>query len=158
MGLGPWALPWLGEPNTALTAVIIASIWHGIGTWVLLIYAGLERIPPDLPAAARIDGANDWHVFRFITLPLLWEVLRILLVLWVLQALQAFAFIYVMTGPVSVGGPMNSTEVMATYVFKNAFVSFKWAYSMALATVMLLMIFVLSGFTQRVTTTETVEY
>ena len=158
VGLGPWALPWLGEPNTALTAVIIASIWHGIGTWVLLIYAGLERIPPDLPAAARIDGANDWHVFRFITLPLLWEVLRILLVLWVLQALQAFAFIYVMTGPVSVGGPMNSTEVMATYVFKNAFVSFKWAYSMALATVMLLMIFVLSGFTQRVTTTETVEY
>jgi len=158
IGLGGLIVPWLGEPNTALTAVIIASIWHGIGTWVLLIYAGLERIPPDLAAAARIDGANDWHVFRYITIPLLWEVLRILLVLWVLQALQAFAFIYVMTGPVSVGGPMNSTEVMATYVFKNAFVSFNWAYSMALATVMLLMIFALSGFTQRVTTTETIEY
>lgn len=158
LGLGAWVVPWLGEPNTALTAVILASIWHGIGTWVLLLYAGLERIPPDLPDAARVDGANDWQIFRTITLPLLWEVLRVLLVLWVLQALQAFAFIYVMTGPVSVGGPMNSTEVMATYVFKNAFISFKWAYSMALATVMLLLIFALSGFTHRVTLAETVEY
>jgi ABC-type sugar transport system permease subunit len=158
VGLGKLALPWLGEPNTALTAIIIASIWHGIGTWVLLLSAGLERIPPDLPDAARVDGANDWHVFRHVTIPLMWEVLRILLVLWVMQALQAFTFIYVMTGPVSVGGPMNSTEVMATYVFKNAFTSFKWAYGMALAAVMLVMIFILSTFTNRAMFREAVEY
>lgn len=158
IGLQKLALPWLGEPKTALTAIIIASLWHGIGTWVLLLSAGLERIPPDLPEAARVDGANDWQVFRHITVPLMWEVLRILLVLWVMQALQAFTFVYVMTGPVAVGGPMNSTELMATYVFKNAFVNFKWAYAMALATAMLIMIFVLSVFTNRALLREAVEY
>jgi len=158
LGLEQIALPWLGEPSTALTAVIVASIWHGIGTWVLLMSAGLERIPPDLPDAAKIDGANDWHIFRFITVPLMWEVLRILIVLWVMQALQAFTFIYVMTGPVSVGGPMGSTEVMATYVYKNAFVDFKWAYGAALATAMLLMVFILSTVTSRATFREAVEY
>jgi ABC-type sugar transport system permease subunit len=158
IGLDRFALPWMGEPNTALTAVIIASIWHGIGTWVLLLSAGLERIPSDLPEAAKVDGASDWQVFRHITIPLMWEVLRILLVLWVMQALQAFTFIFVMTGPVAVGGPMGSTEVMATYVFKNAFRDFKWAYGMAMATVMLIMIFTLSAITTRVLYREAVEY
>jgi ABC-type sugar transport system permease subunit len=158
VGLGRLALPWLGEPNTALTAIIIASIWHGIGTWVLLLSAGLERIPPDLPEAAEVDGASDWQVFRFITIPLMWEVLRVLLVLWVMQALQAFTFVYVMTGPNGVGGPIGSTELMATYVFKNAFNDYKWGYAMALATSMLIMIFVLSSFTNRAMTRETVEY
>ena len=152
------AIPWMGEPATALTAIIIASVWHGIGTWVLLISAGIERIPPDLPEAAKVDGATDWQIFRYITIPLMWEVLRILLVLWVMQALQAFVFMYVMTGPVAVGGPMGSTEVMATYVFKNAFTSYYWAYAMALATVMLIMIFVLSFITNNVLKRETVEY
>lgn len=157
-GLGRLALPWLGEPNTALTAIIIASIWHGIGTWVLLLSAGLERIPPDLPEAAQVDGASDWQVFRHVTIPLMWEVLRVLLVLWVMQALQAFTFVFVMTGPVAVGGPMGSTELMATYVFKNAFNDYKWGYAMALATSMLVMIFVLSSFTNRAMSRETVEY
>ena len=158
IGLGEYALPWMGEPGTALTAVIIASIWHGIGTWVLLLSAGLERIPSDLPEAAKVDGASDWQIFRHITIPLMWEVLRILLVLWVMQALQAFTFIFVMTGPVAVGGPMGSTEVMATYVFKNAFNDFKWGYGMAMATVMLVMIFALSSITNRVLYREAVEY
>lgn len=158
VGLGALAKPWLGEPRTALTAIIIASVWHGIGAWVLLLSAGLERIPPSLTEAARIDGANDWHVFRFVTVPLLWDVLRTLLVLWVMQALQAFAFIYVMTGPYGAGGPLGSTEVMATYIFGNAFVSFKWAYAMALATAMMVMIFALSLFTNRMLTREAPEY
>ena len=84
--------------------------------------------------------------------------LRILLVLWVIQALQAFTFIYVMTGPVAVGGPLGSTDVMVTYVYRVAFNDFKWAYGSAMATVMLLMIFVLSVLVNRVTVRETVEY
>lgn len=158
LGLDRLAVPWLGEPRYALVAIIIASIWHGIGSWVLLISAGIDRIPADLPDAARVDGSSDWQVFRFITIPLLWEVLRILLVLWIIQALQAFTFIYVMTGPVSVGGPLGSTDVMATYVFRVAFNDFKWAYGAALATSMLAMIFLLSVFVNRVTFRETVEY
>lgn len=158
IGLDRLAVPWLGSPRWALTAIIVASIWHGIGTWVLLISAGMDRIPPDLPDAAKIDGATDWQVFRNITIPLLWEVLRILLVLWIIQALQAFTFIFVMTGPVAVGGPLGSTDVMVTYVYRVAFNDFKWAYGAAMATVMLGMIFVLSLLVNRVTLRETVEY
>jgi len=156
--LGDLAQPWLGDTRFALTAIIVASIWHGIGTWVLLIAAGIERIPPDLPDAARVDGSGDWQVFRHITFPLMWEVMRILLILWIIQALQAFTFIFVMTGPVSVGGPLGSTEVMGTYVYKQAFSNFKWAYASALATTILLAILVLSIFVNRVTVREQVEY
>lgn len=156
--LGSLARPWLGDPRFALTAIIVASVWHGIGSWVLLLSAGIDRIPADLPDAAKIDGASDWQVFRGVTLPLLWEVLRILLVLWVIQALQAFTFIFVMTGPISVGGPLGSTDVMATYVYRVAFIDFKWAYGAAMATLMLVMIFLLSLLVNRVTSRETVEY
>ncbi len=156
--LGSLAHPWLGDTRFALTAIIIASLWHGIGTWVLLISAGIERIPPDLPDAARIDGAGDWQVFLHVTFPLMWEVMRILIILWVIQALQAFTFIFVMTGPVSVGGPLGSTEVMGTYVYKQAFTNFKWAYASALATTILAAILVLSIVVNRVTLRETVEY
>jgi ABC-type sugar transport system permease subunit len=158
LGLERLAVPWLGEPRYALTAIIVASIWHGIGSWVLLISAGIDRIPADLPDAAKVDGANDWQVFRSVTVPLLWEVLRILLVLWIIQALQAFTFIYVMTGPYGVGGPLGSTDVMATYVFRVAFVDFNWAYGAALATAILAMILLLSILVNRVTFRETVEY
>lgn len=158
IGLDRLAIPWLGDTRTALTAIIIAAIWHGIGTWVLLISAGIDRIPADLPDAAKVDGSTDWQVFRYITVPLLWEVLRILLVLWIIQALQAFTFIYVMTGPVSVGGPLGSTDVMVTYVYRVAFLDFKWAYGAALATSILVMIFILSVVVNRVTLREAVEY
>lgn len=158
IGLGDLARPWLGDPKFALTAIIIASVWHGLGTWVLLISAGIDQIPADLPDAARTDGSSDWQVFRFITLPLLWEVLRILIVLWIIQALQAFTFIFVMTGPYGVGGPLGSTEVMGTYVYKMSFTDFKWGYGAALATTMLVGIFILSILVNRVTFREKVEY
>jgi ABC-type sugar transport system permease subunit len=148
----------LGDTRTALTAIIVASIWHGIGTWVLLLSAGFERIPPEIPESARIDGANDWQVFWHITIPLMWEVIRILLVLWVMQALQAFSFVFVMTGPIAIGGPLNSTQLMGTFVYVMTFGSFRWAYGMALATAMMVVIFVLSTITNRTLLREAVEF
>ncbi len=158
LNIGPLAKGVMGETSTALTAIIIASIWHGIGTWVLLLSAGFERIPPEIPESAKIDGANDWQVFWLITIPLMWEIIRTLLVLWVMQALQAFAFVFVMTGPIFVGGPMGSTDLMATYVYKAAFGSFQWSYGMALATAMMIMIFILSMVTNRALLREAVEF
>jgi ABC-type sugar transport system permease subunit len=153
VGLGQLALPWLGDSRTALTAIIVTSIWHGIGATVLMLSAGLERIPPDLMEAAKVDGAGDWQLFRHVTVPLMWGVLRIMLVMWVIGALQAFSFFWIMGR-----GLMGATEVMATYVWKKAFIDFKWAYAMALATFMLIMIFALSSITNRVLTREAVEY
>jgi ABC-type sugar transport system permease subunit len=158
LSINPLAIGVLGDPSSALTAIIIASIWHGIGTWVLLLSAGFERIPPEIPESARIDGASDWQIFWRITVPLMWEVIRVLLVLWVMQALQAFSFVFVMTGPVGVGGPIGSTNVMATFVYEMSFGSFKWAYGMALATTIMIMIFLLSQITNRALFREAVEF
>lgn len=159
IGLGRLALPWLGEPATALTAIILANIWHSIGTWVLLLLAAFDRIPPDLADAARVDGANDWQVFSRITLPLLWDLIRILLVLWIMDALQAFSFVYVMTAAEGgVGGPIGSTSVMATYVYSVTFGSFNWAYGMALATAMLVLIFITGLASNRALLRETAEF
>jgi ABC-type sugar transport system permease subunit len=79
-------------------------------------------------------------------------------VLWIIQALQAFTFIYVMTGPYGVGGPLGSTEVMGTYVYKMSFTDFKWGYASALATSMLIGIFLLSLLVNRLTFREQIEF
>jgi ABC-type sugar transport system permease subunit len=160
IGLEKFAIAWLGEPDTALTAVIIAMVWYKLGLWVMLLTAGLERIPEEMLDAAKIDGAGEWMLLFKITLPLMWETLRVVLILWIVLGLQEFTIIYVMTGPTTftVGGPLGSTELMATYVFKNAFSTFNWAYAMSMAVIMLIMIFVLSGFSNRLTQRETIEY
>jgi len=155
VGLGKLALPWMGDTRTALPAIIIAAVWQGMGMWVMLISAGLERIPVDLQEAAKIDGANDLQVFRYITLPLLWEILRTLLVVWIILALQVFAIIFVMS---PWGGVAGSTQVVATYLYYAAFSDFHWAYATAIATVLLLIIFSLSILTMRVMRREVVQF
>lgn len=154
IGLGSLALPWLGNPYTALVAVTAASVWHSLGLYVLLISAGFERIPSDLFDAAKVDGANDRQQFMYVSLPLLWQVLRSLIVLWTLHAIQAFAWVFVMTQ----GGPMNTTEVAATYVYSIAFVSNKYGYATALATLMMLVIFAVIWFANRLNKQEAYEF
>jgi ABC-type sugar transport system permease subunit len=150
VGLGSLTRIWLGDTRTALLAVTVATIWHGIGLWVVLISAGLERIPVELFEAARIDGANDRQQFLDITLPLVWTVLANLIILWVIQAMQTFAFVFVMTK----GGPINATEVAATYVYGIAFTSQQFGYGTALATLLMVVIFAFTVVTVRLVRRE----
>jgi ABC-type sugar transport system permease subunit len=154
IGLDELAIPWLGNTHTALVAVTAASVWHSMGLYVVLLSAGLERIPSELFDAGKVDGANDRQQFIYITLPLLWEVLRSLLVLWIIHAIQAFAWVFVMTQ----GGPMNSTEVAATYVYSIAFVSNKFGYATALATLMMVVIFTITWLANRLLHRESYEF
>lgn len=139
--LGHFAVPWLGDSRFAMPAVVVAAVWQSLGLWVVLISAGLERIDPELFEAARVDGATRRTEFFFITLPLLWPVLRALILLWVVQAMQVFAFVYVMTG----GGPSGSTEVVSTYIYDIAFTSQKFGYAACLATIVLVITGVVGG-------------
>ncbi len=134
IGLEGLALPWLGDDRTAMLAVVIAAVWQNIGLWVVLISAGLERISPEILESARIDGASARTEFFRISLPLLWPVLRILILLWTIGALQLFAFVYVMTG----GGPAGETQVVASYIYGVAFTSQSFGYAAALATLVLI--------------------
>lgn len=154
VGLESWAIPWLGDKRTALTCIVIAAIWHGIGTWIMLITAGLTRVPEDLHEAARIDGASEGQIFFKITLPLLWEVLQTLIVLWFVQSMQSFSFIYIMTQ----GGPQGSTELMGSYIYKMAFEGKMFAYGSAMSIIMALTIVVFSYIGNKLMKRETIQF
>jgi len=155
IGLDNLALPWMGDTRTALPCIIVAAVWWQMGLWVLLLLAGLERVPADLQDAAKVDGANDLQVFWHVTLPLIWEVLRALIVVWIILALQVFAIVLVMS---PWGGVSGATQVTATYIYYTAFNDFKWGYATAVATIALLLIFGLSMVSIRAMRREVVEF
>jgi ABC-type sugar transport system permease subunit len=147
IGLGFLAVPWLGDSRTALIAIVIAAAWQELGMWIILISAGIERIPAELLEAARIDGANEWQVFWLITMPLVWSVLRLLIILWIILSLQVFSQVWVMV-PHGAGG---ITEVIATLMYTRAFSSRQWGLASAMATLLLVLIFTASLITNRLT-------
>lgn len=154
VGLESLTTAWLGNQSTALIAIIVVVIWHGIATWIILLLAGLDRIPKELSEAARLEGANEIQIFFKVTLPLLWEVLSTLIILWFIQAMQTFPFIFILTQ----GGPYGSTEVMGTYMYKMAFEGRMFSYGSAMAVIMTFIILVFSYFGSKILKRETIEY
>ncbi|TQK17665.1 carbohydrate ABC transporter membrane protein 1 (CUT1 family) [Microbacterium sp. SLBN-154] len=135
IGLESWTRLWLGDPNTALLAVIVAALWRQIGYIMVLFIAGLKAIDPALIEAARVDGANAWQRLRFITLPQLRSVNLVVISILVIDALRSFDIVYSMTR----GGPFRSTELLSTYMFEAAFTSRQLGYGSALAVVIFLL-------------------
>lgn len=108
---------WLGEPASALNAVMLADIWKNYPLITLLTLAALQTIPDDLYEAARLDGASAWRRFRAITLPAFLAPLAVALVLRTIDAFKVFDIIYVMTR----GGPMDSTKTLSFFVYQESF-------------------------------------
>lgn len=135
LGLGDWTRLWLGDPSTALYAVIVAALWRQIGYVMILFIAGLKAIDPALLEAARVDGANWWQRFRYIVFPQLRSVNLVVLSVLIIDALRSFDIVYAMTG----GGPFRSTELLSTYMFEAAFTSRQLGYGSALAVVIFLL-------------------
>lgn len=138
IGLGDLAHPWLADPNTALWAISIVSVWQGVGYPFLLFLAGLQGIPGEMYEAARMDGASGSQIFRRITLPLLRPVMGIVSVLTFLGAMQTFNLVIAMTK----GGPGYATEVPILHIFRAAFgPAPDFGYASALSVVFGLMLF-----------------
>lgn len=108
---------WLGDPASALNAVMLADIWKNYPLITLLTLAALQSIPDDLYEAARLDGASAWRRFRAITLPAILAPLAVALVLRTIDAFKVFDIIYVMTR----GGPMDSTKTLSFFVYQESF-------------------------------------
>ncbi|HZG17643.1 MAG TPA: sugar ABC transporter permease [Candidatus Bathyarchaeia archaeon] len=119
LGLESWAKPWLGDPDTALYAIILVNCWFGIGFAVLVFLAGLQSIPAELIEAARLDGANRFRLLRSVILPLCMPSITIMSVLTFIQAFEAFELVYAMQG--SMGEPVYSTDTLAVYFYRLAF-------------------------------------
>lgn len=154
MGLGALAKTWLGDPATALAAVTFVSVWHGIGIWIVLLCAGFERLPADVLQAARIDGAGEWRVFRSIMLPMMRDLLRMLAILWVVQSLQTFAFVYIMTA----GGPFGSTDTVGTLMYRVAFDRADFGYAAAIGVVLVLVMLAVAKLLNKVMKRDDLQY
>ncbi len=130
-------ISWLGNPTTALAAVVLVAIWKGYPLVMLLLLAGLQAIPEELYEAAEIDGASRGQVFRFVTLPGLKSILIITLILDTVWWFKHFTLIWILTQ----GGPVNATNVVSINIFKAAFESFRFGPAAAMAVIVFFICF-----------------
>ncbi|KAA8996148.1 sugar ABC transporter permease [Affinibrenneria salicis] len=126
---------WLGGPDSALNAVMLADIWKNYPLVTLLVLAALQSVPEDLYEAARLDGASAWRRFRAITFPAIVAPLSVALVLRTIDAFKIFDIIYVMTR----GGPVDSTKTLSFFVYQESFSYLRAGSGAAYAILMALM-------------------
>lgn len=131
---------WLGDPQWALTALIIMSFW-GIGGGMIIYLAGLQNIPPQFYEASDIDGASKWSQFWYITLPMLTPTIFFNLVTGIIFSFRTFTQGYVMTG----GGPLDATMFFALHLFNQAFLHLRMGYASALAWVLFVVIMIFTS-------------
>jgi raffinose/stachyose/melibiose transport system permease protein len=137
MGLDSWKRGWLGDEKTALWVIILTICWQFAPFYMIIFRAAIVGIPEEIYEAAKLDGANNWQSFRFITLPLLKPTIVTSSILAIIGSLKYFDLIYIMTK----GGPNNSTELMATYMYKQAFTTFNMGYGSTISFAMFLIAF-----------------
>lgn len=131
---------WLYDVHFAMPALIIVSVWKLIGYNMVIFLAGFSSLNQSLFEAAKIDGANFFDTFRFVTVPLLSPTIFFVVVITCISSFQVFDLIYMMTQ----GGPMDSTNVLVYAVYKNAFEYFKIGQASAIAYVLFTIILVLT--------------
>ena len=130
-GLGLPTSRWLSEPSSALPSLVFMSLW-GIGGTVIIFLAGLQAVPEEFYEAAKIDGGNTWHLFRYITLPLLTPTIFFNLVMGLIGTFQYFGTAYILTK----GGPLYATYFYNLNLYDKAFKWLKMGYASAMAWVL----------------------
>lgn len=135
VGLDALAQPWLGQSSTAMLSIIAMSQWQGFGYSALLFTVAIQRIPTELYEAAAIDGIGGIRQFFTITVPLVREMSGLMMIVTISGAFQVFNEVMVMTS----GGPNNSTQVLATWLYRNGFVRNDFGYAAAIAVVIFIL-------------------
>jgi len=147
-------VPWLGDPTYSLWALLPPAVWAGIGFFMLLLIAAIKSIPASLYESAEIDGAKQWKQFTNITLPLIWEQIKVSVVLIVITSLNgSFAIVNVMTE----GGPDNSTQVLGYYLYQMGFKQFHMGYASAIGVLILALSLATTAILQRLMKRDAVE-
>jgi multiple sugar transport system permease protein len=131
---------WLGARWTAMLALGILGTWKGVGWSMLIFLAALQGVPRELNEAAAVDGAGAWSRFRAVSIPAIWSAIAFVTVMLVIGGFNVFTSVYLMTG----GGPLDETQVLLTYMYRQAFTFLDFGYGSALAFTLTLIVFVLS--------------
>ena len=135
VGLDALTTGWLGNPDTALYAVLATAIWATLGFVFVILLSALRTVDTDLVDAARLDGANGWQQLRYVVLPAIMPVFLMITTITLLGGFSVFEYIFVMTG----GGPAGATDVLGTYAYSSAFQLNRISYGTTLALVITLM-------------------
>lgn len=125
---------WLASGFSAILTMAFLTAWQGIGNTILLIYTAIKSIPEQYYEAAKLDGATSVKAHFFITIPLLSETYKLLLILIISGGLRAFDHMYIMTG----GGPGNATSTLTYMMYKSAYVSGNFGYACSIAVTLVL--------------------
>ena len=144
LGIAP--VPWLTSTSWALFTIVLATVWKSFGFDLILFIAGIQNIPRHLYEAAEIDGANGWHQFWRITLPLLSPTIFFAVVVGLISSFQVFDQAFIMTR----GGPGDATRTIVMVIYEDAFATLRMGYGSAIAVVLFLMILGLTIFQFRV--------
>jgi ABC-type sugar transport system permease subunit len=148
---------WMG-PDTIFMSMMIAIIWIEVGFYVVLLLAGVDKIPPDFFESAKLDGATQLQQFRHITVPLLWDVISIGLVLWSIHAVKIFEFPFSFTGL----EPNPSSYTVAVYLYILGFGQrqpiYRLGYATAVGVMLLLVVILIVLVIRLITRRETVQY
>jgi multiple sugar transport system permease protein len=146
MGLGAWSRNWFGDENFAFGLILLMHLWRNIPFYAIAFMAAMQAIPQDLYEAARIDGAARWHRLIFVTLPNLRYIILVMVVLHITFTFNNFDFVYLATG----GGPVTATEVLPTYIYKQAWSGYALGYASAGGVIMLVVLVILVMICRRV--------
>lgn len=151
--LGLPTFDWLHSTSTSLLSITIMSIWKTVGFNMVIFLAGLRNIPDSYYEAARMDGANAYQRFRYVTLPLLKPTTFFVVLVTLIMSFRLFTQVFVMTD----GGPVNSSYSLVFYFYERGFQQFEMGYASAIAVVLFVFVFLFSVLQER-TWGDDVEY
>ena len=138
--LGGPTIPWLSNPTMALPSLILLDTWEWVPFMTIVLLAGLQSLPPEVFEGARVDGANEWNIFRHITFPMLAPVSITVVLIRALEAFKLFDIVMVMTG----GGPGTATETVTMYAYIVGMTNGNLGYASAIAYSLLIMVIIFS--------------
>lgn len=138
IGINP--IDWLGDPATAMPAIVLMSVWKTFGYNMIIFLAGLQNIPEDLYEAASLEGANEWQKFKAITIPMLSPTTLFVSIITIVGFFQLFAEPYIMTQ----GGPLNKTLSIVGYMYQEGFRWWNMGYSASISFVLFFIIMIIT--------------
>ena len=129
---------WFGDPDVAFPFIILLHLWRNVPFYGIAFLAAMQAVPKSYYEAAEIDGANAWDRFRFITLPGIRSMVIVMVTIHVLWTFNNFDFVFLATG----GGPVNATDVLPVYVYRQSWNSYTVGYAASIGTIMLVILMI----------------
>jgi len=136
LGMGDLARYWLGDPKVALPFIMLLHLWRNVPFYGIAFLAAMQAIPKSYYEAAEIDGAGAWKKFLYITLPGIRNMIVVMVTIHVLWTFNNFDFVYLATG----GGPVDATNVLPVYVYRQSWESYALGYGASIGTIMLIIL------------------